>query len=150
MSWSDLPEDWEAGDQMSAASFNAYAARINAHSAALSGVLNVYPIRFSAAIAVLGVTGTDRAYGPRNLVGARMRVASAPVGSDLVAEVHHWDGFTWNTLGELTIPDGSVVEAVVEFDSSTEQDTGNLVRINLTSIGAASAATGVSVDVVVG
>ena len=105
------------------------------------------PIRFSAPTAVIGVSPTDYAYGSRTLTGARMRVASAPAGSALVAEVQHWDGFIWTTLTTLTIADGSVTDAVASF--SQAQVAGNMVRINCTSVGATTAATGVAVDVTV-
>lgn len=105
------------------------------------------PIRFSAPTAVLGVSPTDYAYGPRTLTGARMRVSSAPVGSALVAEVQHWDGYTWIILATLTIANGSVTDAVASF--SQAQVAGNMVRINCTSVGATTAATGVAVDVTV-
>ncbi|USN97119.1 MAG: hypothetical protein H6797_00850 [Candidatus Nomurabacteria bacterium] len=103
------------------------------------------PIRFSAPTAVVGVTPTDYAYGPRTLTGAHMRVASAPVGSDLVAEVQHWDGYSWSTLCTLTVSDGSVTEATSSL--SQQQSAGNMVRLNVTSVGGNSAATGVAVDV---
>jgi hypothetical protein len=106
------------------------------------------PIRFSAPTAVTGVTPTDYAYVPRNLTGARMRTASAPVGSALTVQVQHWDGFSWNTLGTLSISDGSVTESVISFSCS--QVAGNMIRLNVTSVGSNSAATGVAVDVVVG
>lgn len=106
------------------------------------------PVRFSAPTAVIGVTPTDYAFSPRTLTGARMRTSSAPAGSDLVAQVQHWDGFSWNTVGTLTISDGSVSESVISF--SCAQTTGNMVRLNVTSVGSNSPATGVAVDVVVG
>lgn len=104
-------------------------------------------VRFSSSIGMLGVTATDRAYDSRVLIGARMRVASAPQGSDLVAVVQHWDGFSWTDLGTLTIANGSVIEAVISFDQ--EQNVGNLVRCEVTSVGSTSAATGVAIDVMV-
>lgn len=74
-----------------------------------------------------------------------MRVASAPVGSALTVQVQHWNGTSWVTVGTLSIPDGSVTEATVSF--SQAQVVGNMVRINCTSVGSATAATGVAVDV---
>lgn len=103
------------------------------------------PIRFSAAVATTGVTATDRAYAARTLTGARMRVAGAPVGSNLVVQVQHYDGSSWTTVGTLTINDGSTVETSASFTQA--QIVGNLVRLNVTSVGSTTAATGVAVDV---
>ena len=75
-----------------------------------------------------------------------MRVASAPVGSALTVAVQHWNGTSWVTLGTLSIPDGSVTEAVVSFDQA--QVVGNMVRVNCTAVGSTTAATGVAVDVI--
>lgn len=104
-------------------------------------------ILFSAPTAVLGVSPTDRARASRTLVEARMRVASAPAGSDLVATVQHWNGFSWEDVSTLTIPNGSVTEVVDEF--SQHQTAGNMARLNVTSIGATTAASGVVVEVLV-
>ncbi len=105
----------------------------------------VTPIQFAAATAVVGVSPTDLAYVSRSLTGARMRVASAAVGSALTAEVQHYDGATWTTIGTLTITSGSVAEAVIAF--TQVQSVGNMLRLNVTSVGATTAATGVVVDV---
>jgi len=107
--------------------------------------LTTTPIQFSAAVALTGVTPTDRAYVARTLTGARMRTASAPSGSALTVQVQHWDGSSWTTIGTLSIASGSTVEAVASF--SQAQTVGNMVRLNVTSIGSTSAATGVAVDV---
>lgn len=104
------------------------------------------PVRFSAPTAVLGVSASDYCYGPRTLSGARMRVASAPQGSALTVVVQHWDGFAWNDLATLSIAAGSVTEATASFVQA--QTVGNMVRINCTSVGSTTAATGVAVDVV--
>lgn len=103
------------------------------------------PIVFSAAVATVGVTPTDRAYTNRTLAGARMRVAGAPVGSSLIAQVQHFDGTSWVTVGTLTIATGSTVEVTTSFVQA--QLIGNLVRLNITSVGLTTAATGVAVDV---
>lgn len=103
------------------------------------------PIRFAAAVALTGVTPTDRAYVARTLTGARMRVASAPSGSALTAQVQHYNGTSWSTIGTVTIASGSVVESVISFSQS--QALGDLLRLNVTSIGSSTAATGVVVDV---
>ncbi len=103
------------------------------------------PIRFAAAVAITGVTPTDRAYVARTLTGARMRVASAPNGSALTAQVQHYNGTSWTTIGTATIASGSVVESVISFSQS--QALGDLLRLNVTSIGSSTAATGVVVDV---
>ena len=104
-------------------------------------------IRFSSAIAQLGVTATDRAYEARTLTGARMRVSSAPQGSALTAVIQSFDGFSWEDIGTVSIPDGSVVEAVTTF--SKVQGVSNLLRAEITSVGSTSAATGVAIDVLV-
>lgn len=103
------------------------------------------PIRFAAAVALTGVTPTDRAYAARTLTGARMRTASAPTGSALTVQVQHYDGSSWATIATLSIADGSIIEAVSTF--SQAQAVGNLVRLNVTSVGSTTAATGVAVDV---
>lgn len=103
------------------------------------------PIRFSAATALTGVTPTDRVYDTRTLTGARMRVASGPVGSALTAQVQHFDGMSWTTIGTLTIADGSIAESNISFTQA--QAVGDLLRLNVTSIGVTTAATGVVVDV---
>lgn len=103
------------------------------------------PIRFSAAVALVGLTPTDRAYAARTLTGARMRAASAPSGSALTAQIQHWDGSSWTTIGTVSIADGSTVESVVTF--SQAQVIGNMVRLNVTSNGSNVPATGVVVDV---
>ena len=105
----------------------------------------VIPIQFAAAVAMTGVTPTDRAYVARTLTGARMRTASAPSGSALTAQVQHYNGTIWTTIGTLTISDGSVVEVSTSFTQA--QSVGDLLRLNVTSVGSTSAATGVIVDV---
>lgn len=142
--WTDLPEDWADGQTMSASTFNEYAARINAHSAVLSSTA----VNFSASVAMTGVTGTDRCYADRTITEVRMRVASAPAGSDLVVEVQSWDGTVWTTAATLTVADGSVLEAVQMV--SIEQSVGDLLRLNVVSVGSSTAATGVVVDVLAG
>lgn len=105
----------------------------------------ILPIRFAAAVAITGVTPTDRAYAARTLTGARMRVASAPSGSALIADIQHYNGSSWTTIGTVTIASGSVVESVSSF--SQVQVVGDLLRLTVTSIGSSTAATGVVVDV---
>lgn len=103
------------------------------------------PIQFSAATATTGVTGSDRAYVSRTLTGARMRAASAPSGSALTVAVQHFDGFTWTTIGTLTMADGTSIEQTATF--SQAQSVGHLVRLNISSVGSSVAAGGVTVDV---
>lgn len=112
------------------------------------GVVTSLPpyIRFSSSIAMPGVTATDRTYQTRTLSGARMRVASAPQGSDLVAVIQSYNG-EWTDLGTVTISDGSVVEGTTSFNYT--QSVGNLLRAEITSVGSTSAATGVAIDVLV-
>lgn len=112
-----------------------------------AGPSGAIPARFAAAVAMVGVTPSDKAYAPRTLTNAYMRVSSAPAGSDLVVQVQHWDGFTWNVVGTLTIVDGSVTETSVAINQA--QDAGNLLRLNVASVGSTTAATGVVVDVLV-
>lgn len=103
------------------------------------------PIHFAAAAALVGVSPTDRCYVARTLTGARMRTASAPAGAALTVQVQHWDGSTWTTIGTLTIADASTVEAVIAFTQA--QVVGDMLRLNVTSVGSTTAATGVVVDV---
>lgn len=111
------------------------------------GPSGAIPIRFSAPTATIGVTPTDYAYVPRTITQARMRVSSAPVGSALTAEVQHWNGSAWSTLGTLSIAANSMVESVLTLNQA--QVVGNLIRLNITSVGSTTAATGVVVDVIV-
>lgn len=120
-------------------------------AAAVREIINienlVVPVRFSTPVAVIGVSASDRAYNDRTIIAARMRVSSAPVGSSLVVDVQHFNGAAWSTIGTLTITSGSVTEASVTLNQV--QVVSNLIRINCTSAGSTTAATGVAVDVVV-
>jgi hypothetical protein len=132
-----VKQDWGDGDVVGPADLNALAAQANSVSFA----------RFSSPVAMIGVSPSDRAYSSRTFSSARMRVSSAPVGSDLTVQVQHWNGFTWITQGTLQIANGSVVESVVSLSFS--QAAGDMVRLNCTSVGSTSAATGVVVDVLI-
>lgn len=154
--WPALRADWADKQQMSAAEFNVYAAVLNAHSASLAALYAALsaivvppapPITFSTPVAMTGVTSTDRCYVARRLTGAFMRVASAPAGSALTVQVQTFDGTLWTTVATLTIADGSVTEVSASF--SVNQAPGHLVRLNATSVGSMTAATGVIVDVMV-
>ena len=104
------------------------------------------PIRFSTKYATITTTGSDRADSARTLSGARMRAGSAPSGSALTAVVQHSaDGTTWSTAGTITIASGSATEAAVTF--TQVQALGNLVRLDITSVGSVTAAMDVVVDV---
>lgn len=138
-----LKDDWQTGEPYTAADANAVAAAVNAIAP-----LSSTAVSFSASVAMTGVTGTDRCYAARTLTEARMRVASAPAGSDLVVEVQSWDGTVWSTAATLTVDDGSVLEAVEPM--ALEQSTGDLLRLNVVSVGSSTAATGVVVDVLAG
>lgn len=142
-----LKNDWVGGEEVTAESLNDTADAVNANAEAISRIPNLHPIRFSTPIAVLGVSTTDRAYEDRTLIEARMRVSSAPAGSPLTVQVQHWDGYAWNTIATLSIVSGSVLEATATF--TQEQVVGNMVRINATEVGSSTAATGVTVDVLV-
>ena len=142
-----LKDDWQTGEPYTAADANAVAAAVNAIALA-PPALSSAAVSFSASVAMTGVTGTDRCYAARTLTEARMRVASAPAGSDLVVEVQSWDGTVWSTAATLTVDDGSVLEAVEPM--ALEQSTGDLLRLNVVSVGSSTAATGVVVDVLAG
>lgn len=103
------------------------------------------PEEFTAVEAMLGVSTAQRCPVARTLTQARMRTDSAPVGSALTVEVQHFGGAVWETLGTLSIADGSLVESVVSFEQF--QKVGDLLRLNTTSVGSSSAATGVIVEV---
>lgn len=103
---------------------------------------------FSAGVGETGVTAADRAPSTRTLTEARMRVSSAPQGSDLVAHVQHFDGAAWSDIAVLTVADGSLAEAIVPL--SQVQDTDDLLRLNVTSVGSAVAATGIVVEILWG
>lgn len=130
-----------------AAQTSAIAAEASADDAAVAAasVAGALPLMFAAATATTGVTASDRAYVTRTLTGARMRVAGAPVGSSLIVQVQHFDGSSWTTLATLTTTTGSTVEATAAF--TQDQFVGNLVRLNVTSVGSDTAASGVAVDV---
>lgn len=102
------------------------------------------PITFGGAVATVGVTNTNRAYVARTLKGARMRVAGAPIGSALTVQVQSFDT-TWTTVATLTMPASSTAEVVSTFTKA--QVAGNLLRLNVTSVGATTPATGVAVDI---
>lgn len=104
------------------------------------------PIRFSVGTPAVGASATDRAGGSRTLTGARMRAATAPAGSSLIAQVQHsTDDNTYTTIGTLTMTAGSRTEQTASF--SQAQSLGHYVRVNVTSVGSTTAATGVVVDV---
>lgn len=105
------------------------------------------PIQFSAATATIGSSPSDYAYAARTLTGARMRVVSAPVGSSLSVDVQHHNGTSWSTVSTLTITAGSTTEVTTSFTQA--QTVGQMVRVNVTSVGSTTAATGVIVDVTV-
>lgn len=105
------------------------------------------PVQFVFHTAVTGFSFSDRAYTGRALTGANMRVSEAPVGSDLSAVVQHWDGAEWADLGTLTISNGSTAEATLVL--AQEQVTGDMLRLNVTSVGSETAATGMVVDVLI-
>jgi hypothetical protein len=107
---------------------------------------HIVPIQFGADTAVIGATGSNRAYDTRTLTGARMRVATAPAGSALTAQVQHWNGTTWTSVGSaLSIAAGSTTESFQPFTQT--QVAGEMVRLNVTSVGSTTPAAGVSVDV---
>jgi len=104
------------------------------------------PVRFSAAVATIGTTGSNRTYAARTFSGARMRVSAAPSGASLVVAVQQsTDGTSWTTVGTLTISSGVTTEATSSF--TLTQSTGNLVRLNVTSVGSLVPAMGVVVDI---
>lgn len=104
------------------------------------------PIRFATPTAVVGASARDRAGVARTLSGARMRAETAPVGSNLVAQVQHsTDGTAWSTIGTLTMTAGTTTEQTASF--SQAQSVGHFLRVNVTSAGSTTAATGVVVDV---
>lgn len=105
-----------------------------------------YPVRFSASTASIGVTGSDRASTARTITSARMRVTGAPEGSAMTVVVQHYNGTTWSTVTSLTVAAGSTTEAVVT-GLAQAQSVGHLLRLNVTSVGSTTAATGVVVDV---
>jgi hypothetical protein len=112
----------------------------------LSATVVKMPVRFSATVPTTGATGTDRSYGSRTLTGARMRTTTAPVGSSLAVDVQSsTDGSSWTTQTTLTIAAGATTEATGSF--SLTQADGNLIRLNVTSVGSTTPATGVVVDV---
>lgn len=105
------------------------------------------PIRFSVETPAVGASARDRAGVARTLSGARMRAETAPVGSSLIAQVQHsTDGTSWSTIGTLTMTAGSTTEQTASF--SQAQSVGHFLRVNLTSIGSTTAASGVVVDVI--
>ena len=112
-------------------------------------------IRFTAEMwrwpmATVAPTFSDRCYAPtRQLVGAYLRASSAPAGSDLVAEIQYSPspGDTWSTLATLTITDGTTTEASATLDH--DQVEGDYLRVEFTSVGSGTPATGVVVDILV-
>lgn len=105
------------------------------------------PIRFSAAQPVVGVTGSDKAYSARTIIGANMRTQTAPVGSDLsiVLQQSSNNGASWTALGTLTIAANSTAETSLVLSQS--QIVGWLLRLSVISVGSTTPATHVVVDV---
>lgn len=129
----------------------AIAGYIAANTAAIKTALGIAPapVRFSASTASVASTGSDRADVARTITSARMRVSGAPVGSALTVQVQHsTDGASWTTVATLSVAAGSTTEAV-SGALSQAQAVGNLIRLNVTSVGSTTPATGVVVDVVV-
>ena len=105
------------------------------------------PIRFSASTATFGNTGTDRAYTARILSGARLRIGSAPSGSSLAVNIQYsTNGTTWTTIATLAVASGSTTEAITNF--SLTQNAGDLLRLNVTSVGSLVPAMGAVVDII--
>lgn len=117
--------------------------------AQITGLANA-PVRFSTATATITATASDRALVARTITSARMEAATAPVGSPLTVQVQHTaDGTTWTTIATLTIPTGSAAYSeVIQTGLTQAQAVGNRVRLNVTSVGSTTAATGVVVDVI--
>ena len=129
----------QAAETPAGAQTKANAARQLAASAA--------PIQFSAATAVVGVTTADRCYVARTLTQARMRVADYPDGAPLNVVVQHsTNGTTWSTVGTLIIASGSTSENVITI--SQLQGVGDLLRLNVTTVGIVAPARGVVVDII--
>lgn len=107
------------------------------------------PLQFSASTAAVGTTGSNRAYVTRTLKGARMRVGSAPSGSALTVAIEHsTNGTSWSSVGTVSIASGSTTEASTTFTQA--QAAGNLVRLNVSSVGSVVPATNVVVDIIWG
>ena len=115
------------------------------------GLLGIVPdsVVFSSASPATGASGSDRASQARTLTQARMRVATAPVGSALTVRVQHStnSGTSWTDAATLTIAAGSTTEAV-SSTLNVAQAVGDLARIFVDSVGSTTPATGVVVDLV--
>lgn len=114
------------------------------------GARQVFPTRFSADLPVIGASGYDEATVNRTIATLHMHASSAPVGSALQVEVHHWDGTSWTTLQTLTIADGAANPSVTVTGLSQAQVPGNRVRVYALSVGSTTPARGVVVDVIYG
>lgn len=108
--------------------------------------------RFSADTPTIGATASNKALGVRTITSATLEAGSAPVGSNFVVEVQHWNGTAWSTVTTLTITTGTSVptSGVIEVASaalSQAQVAGNRVRLNVTSVGSTTPARDVVVEV---
>ena len=104
------------------------------------------PINYTFPTAAVSVSASNRAHVARSLTQARMRVAGAPSGSALTVQVQSNSTGSWVTIGTLQINAGSTTENVITLTST--QNVNDLLRLNITSVGSGTAATGVAVEIV--
>jgi hypothetical protein len=128
----------------------AVAGYIAANVASIKTTLGVSSVPYlwsSVGSATITTTGTYRIASAQTLAQARMRVASAASGSALTVEVQRQVNSTgsWTTLTTLSITAGSTTENVQTVTTSLAAN--DLLRLNVTSVGSGTAATGVVVEV---
>lgn len=126
----------------------AIAAYIAANVASIKSTLGIAAVSYlwsSSGVATIATTGAHRVSVAQTLAQARMRTVTAPAGSALTAVLQRFTGGAWANLATLTIADGTVAESVVSVTTTLAVD--DLLRLNVTSVGSTTPATGVVVEV---
>jgi hypothetical protein len=123
---------------------------IAANVAAIKTTLGVGSVPYvwsSVGNATIAVSGSHRVSATQTLAQARMRTATAPSGSALTVEVQRQVNSTgsWTTLTTLSIASGATTEDVETVTTSLA--VNDLLRLNVTSVGSTTPATGVVVEV---
>lgn len=100
---------------------------------------------FSSAVAQLGESGTYRVRTDTRVIRFTLDCEGAPAGSPLTVEVRKNAA---TIIVAATIPAGSTTAQVLAF--SEPVDTGDLLSVNVTSVGAGTPASGVTAQIDLG
>lgn len=98
---------------------------------------------FSSQISSVTVSAAVRVASNATIGQCRLSVTGAPVGSNLVValQVSTDGGANWTTAQTLTVMSGTT--SAVSANPGYALSTGDLVRVNATSVGSTTAAAGV-------